>query len=202
MDRLTELFELQLRLQRESMNVDPISLTGRERVDYIARMQQAAVHELHELLDEVTWKPWTKIEPAVHKENALREAVDVLHFVFNIVLAVVQKSPEEVARQVYESYVSKHRVNAARQAAGYDGASTKCPHCSRALDDVGVYYSREGGPYCLACGELIPTSSTLDPSLWHVCPVCSDRFTTTLIEELGVGVETNHKCGLRITKIG
>ena len=58
-DTLTELLSLQLRLQREHMDVNPLTLDGADRVAYVRDMVLACTDELHEALNEVTWKPWT-----------------------------------------------------------------------------------------------------------------------------------------------
>ena len=43
------------------------------------------------------------------------------------------------AQMVKEMYDAKHEKNAKRQEEGYDGVSTKCPGCKRALDDNAVH---------------------------------------------------------------
>lgn len=92
----------------------------------------AAEDELHELLAETSWKPWAKGD-RLDLEAARGEFIDVWHFVLNI--ANILGLDEDA---IAERYAKKRGVNIARQEAGYDGVSTKCPGCKRALDDDAV----------------------------------------------------------------
>ena len=91
----------------------------------------ALEHELHELVDETSWKEWADVEPFINRDAAVKEAVDALHFLINIMLHL-DVTPVELL----ERYRAKNAVNHQRQDDGYDGVSTKCPKCHRALEDV------------------------------------------------------------------
>jgi hypothetical protein len=107
--------------------------------------------ELSEVLDEVDWKPWTQNpRRVIHRNEYVAELVDVLHFWINMILVVSGKmSTAEIADEIFTRYALKNRVNALRQTAGYDGRSTKCGGCGRALDDVAIECTRTGDQgYC------------------------------------------------------
>lgn len=129
-DSLAQIFERQLELQRSSFNVDPPSLGDDARDEFIRWNVVALSDELHEALDEVHWKPWADASGWKDRDAYVKELVDALHFLVNLFLAAGATS-EEVALR----YLAKAEVNAARQAAGYDGVSTKCDHCGRATDE-------------------------------------------------------------------
>lgn len=120
----------------------------------------ALTDELHELLGETGWKPWAT-KRFVNLEAARGESIDALHFLMNIFLVLGMD-----AEEVRQRYHAKHAKNAARQEAGYDGVSTKCPGCKRALDDEAVHCAPQRGRlgtdewidgiYCDALGRFFP----------------------------------------------
>ncbi|QUE26073.1 deoxyuridine triphosphatase [Microbacterium phage Stoor] len=120
----------------------------------------AALDELHELLGETSWKPWAKGD-FLNLEAARGEWIDAWHFMMNLANLLGLDSPE-----IKRRYFAKRAKNIARQEAGYDGVSTKCPGCKRALDDDGVACVRRpqrlgadglvGGVYCTVRGRFIP----------------------------------------------
>lgn len=87
----------------------------------------AATSELVELLNEVGWKPWATSRH-FNREQVIGEAVDVLHFVANI-LRMAGCTGQELS----DRYRAKQLVNLHRQLNGYDGVSTKCSVCKRDL---------------------------------------------------------------------
>lgn len=101
-----------------------------EFADYVVMNHTAAVSELSEALDEVGWKSWAKPRGWVNRDAFVKELIDVAHFVANLAVSVGCTDEEW-----QERYESKQRVNRQRQLVGYDGVSTKCPDCHRALDD-------------------------------------------------------------------
>ena len=143
MDKFERLFQLQHDLQIDSFGRNFQRMLAAERVVYIREMQQAAIMELCEALDEVGWKSWAT-SWHINRDAYVGELVDVLHFWINMLLALGD-DPEELAREVFSRYETKGRLNAKRQADGYDGVSTKCPQCHRALDDPAVTCSTR---YC------------------------------------------------------
>lgn len=131
-DNLQRLLDEQSALQH--------SMPGKHPEEFLPNDVAGAVHfahwnitaltdELHELLAETSWKPWAKGD-WFNLTEAKGEAIDALHFLLNIFLLLNMDSDE-----VFEKYLAKRHKNQARQEAGYDGVSTKCPGCNRALDD-------------------------------------------------------------------
>jgi len=104
---------------------------GDALADYVTWNHSALVLEAGELLSEFGWKTWAQPRGWVNRELALKEAVDVGHFLANILTAIGVTDEEwKVA------YQAKQQVNRDRMSGGtYDGVSTKCPGCKRAYDD-------------------------------------------------------------------
>jgi dimeric dUTPase (all-alpha-NTP-PPase superfamily) len=123
-DIMRQVMAQQLELQRESFKVDPRNLLPDERAGYVQAMALAAIVELGEVMQEVSWKPWADAE-FFNRDAYLEELIDVLHFWMNLVLVATDK-PEELL----SAYMRKHDVNAQRQADGYTGLD-KCSECGR-----------------------------------------------------------------------
>lgn len=137
-DRLSRMIELQRRLQTETYGHDFTSMSTQDRVNFIKENVLAMTDELHELLAETSWKPWAKSE-FLNEEKAFSELIDAWHFMMNIMIAITPDiSDDHLANLFTASYFQKRDVNVQRQEDGYDGQSTKCPNCKRALDDVGA----------------------------------------------------------------
>lgn len=129
---------------------EPAMVTDDDRmpaIDFMHWNVTATVDELHELLSEIGWKPWAKSRH-INLEAARGEWIDALHFMMNLAL-VLGLNAEEIEKR----YFAKHEKNAKRQEEGYDGVSTKCPGCKRALDDDAVE-CKPGTP--IKNGEPIP----------------------------------------------
>lgn len=136
MDRLTAMFTIQHRLQTEVYDIDVSRLMPEVRSAFIRDNVLALTDELHEALNEVGWKPWATSR---HIDIAafISEMADAWHFMMNLLLAT-GLTPEELSSIFYNAYMHKAKKNEKRQEDGYDGVSTKCPLCKRALDDVAV----------------------------------------------------------------
>lgn len=129
---LEKMLEMQRELQVKHYGAAPDTLEGEERIQFVKDMHIALTDELHEALAEVSWKPWAKAE--YFNEAAYKgELVDAFHFFMNLMMA-----GHITADDLFEGYVKKNALNAKRQIEGYDGVSTKCPGCGRALDDEAV----------------------------------------------------------------
>ena len=102
------------------------------KIEFIKNNILATLDELHEGLAEVGWKPWASSKH-INRDALKGELVDVLHFYINL-LGVIGVTPDEL----FEAYFNKAAKNKKRQEDGYDGVSTKCPGCKRALDDDAV----------------------------------------------------------------
>lgn len=165
-DRLIELFELQHDLQTEVYGYNFQRMLPTDRIQYVKDMKLALDAELQEALDETAWKPWTAnrtVPNWVSRDAYVGEMVDVLHFFINMLL-VLGDDPRDLAIEVANRYLQKHDVNKQRQADGYDGKSTKCGGCGRALDDAAVMCMRSGDQgFCVQTNSDINyvTTSTL-----------------------------------------
>lgn len=102
------------------------------KIQYIKDMILACTDELHEALAEVGWKPWATSRH-INREAYVGELLDAWQFLMNL-FQVAHVTPEELARLLYQ----KHLVNWRRIREEYDGVTTKCKVCRRALDDEHV----------------------------------------------------------------
>lgn len=101
-------------LQENTYGYDePENMDDADVASYLDWNQVAAVQELAELREEFSWKPWATDLPFVHRERVLKEVVDVLHFIGNI-LHGIGVSDEAL----WEAYRRKQAINRARQASG------------------------------------------------------------------------------------
>jgi hypothetical protein len=132
-DKLDVMLAEQLRLQIESYGQDPGELSDARAIEFVHWNVTALVDELHEALAETHWKPWATGTGFKDKDAFKSELVDAWHFLMNLCLVVGMDATE-----LFDKYRVKHEINARRQLDGYDGVSTKCPGCGRALDDVAV----------------------------------------------------------------
>ena len=127
-----DALKAQLELQIKSYGSDPRGLDDEGKLEWIRWNMLALEDELHEALAEVGWKPWAKSKH-INRDAFVSELVDAFHFLMNLMLIVDCDADEFLAK-----YFEKRGINAARQAAGYDGVAGKCQTCKRALDDVAV----------------------------------------------------------------
>ncbi|UVT31661.1 deoxyuridine triphosphatase [Microbacterium phage Kenzers] len=162
---LQKMLDLQDSLQAETYGQGLRDLLPE---DVPAAVQQATINvlaatdELHELLAETSWKPWAKAD-YVRLEAARGEWIDAWHFMMNLA-NLLQLDAEAIERR----YRAKRAKNIKRQEDGYDGVSTKCPGCNRALDDDAVECAprtqRIGGNtldgvYCVVRGRFVPVTT-------------------------------------------
>jgi hypothetical protein len=137
-------------LQREAFNFRlPLAPNTNYLADYVVMNHSALVAEASELLAEFGWKAWAQPRGWVNRENALKEAVDVAHFLANILCAIDVSDAEWEA-----AYQAKQEVNRQRQRDGYDGKH-KCIKCDRALDEVDYDFITK---VCVLCKNLMATS--------------------------------------------
>ncbi len=127
---LKKMVRAQEALQVEAYGGSPADLSPEEKIQFLKDMVFALEDELHELMDEVGWKPWATSRH-INYEAAKGELVDAWHFLMNLML-VLGMSPQELEAR----YMAKRAKNAQRQVDGYDGVEGKCPKCKRALDDI------------------------------------------------------------------
>lgn len=115
-ERAWKWLESTVALQRDAYGFDPARLERdvRTRADAIRDNVLPLVVEAVELLDNVSWKYWAHDEPFVDRERVLKEAVDVAHFLANVLTAIGATDEE-----FWEAYRRKQAANAARQRDGY-----------------------------------------------------------------------------------
>lgn len=139
-------------LQKNVFKIDYDAMDGDspEKINALVEFMRwnmlAIDDELAEMRQAISWKPWQHDAPYADREEVIKEAVDVLHFVANIITAC-GGTDEELDR----FYVEKMEKNRKRQEAGYavkaDGV--KCAKCTRAIDDVGP--NPDNANYCSKC---------------------------------------------------
>lgn len=146
-------------LQSRHFGVNYDELQGEKLADYMRTQIAAMASELGEFSQEVDWKPWVNGDGDrgwVNRENAVRELVDLAHFVANALCAMGVTDQEWEA-----SYQAKQQVNRDRQAQGYDARSTKC-ECGRAFEDMVPWedydmdISRTVPGRMCSCGKFYP----------------------------------------------
>lgn len=162
MDRLSEIFIRQLQLQKLINGYDLDQQDVETRIANIKENVLACTDELHEALGETGWKAWAKTRHI--NEGPLKdEIIDAFHFLLNLALHAGMDSTE-----FFERFIAKNVKNTLRQDVGYDGRAEKCPHCHRALDDVGIAGGRVLNELTFECGHChksIPTEQVLSSPL-------------------------------------
>lgn len=129
---LWNTFGKQADFQRH-INAHPENIEDpQELIDYIVYMKTALEAELQEMLDEIGWKPWATSRH-INREGVKSELVDTFQFFMNLCFAVGMDANELLLR-----HTEKLLKNYKRADEGYDGVSTKCGWCGRALDDSHV----------------------------------------------------------------
>ena len=114
----------------------------RRLVEYMRWNMLAIDDELAEMRQAISWKPWQHDKPYADREEIVKEAVDVLHFVANIIVAAGGTD-----EQLNKYYLEKMEKNKQRQLKGYKvrAEGVKCTQCTRALDDFDAQSCREDG---------------------------------------------------------
>lgn len=127
---ITAQRNLQVKLGYHFEHMTPV-----EKIEYIKENVLAATDELHEALAETGWKSWATSQH-INDDAYLGELRDAWQFLTNLML-VVEPDPVKLAERFSDSLAEKHGVNY-RRVDNYDGVSTKCPSCKRALDEVTI----------------------------------------------------------------
>lgn len=138
---LDSTYDLQRRVYG---HVLPMPENTNELADYAQVNLFAAIDEIMEMAGEVGWKPWATPRGWVRREHLMKEGVDTLHFIANVLCAAGVSDDE-----FWEAYRAKQTTNARRQELGYDGVTGKCPGCRRSYDDGIDCAPRDDEPaYC------------------------------------------------------
>lgn len=146
-DRLAIMLNMQSELQERFYGQRMEDLEGEERIQKFKEMYIALVDELHEALGEMGWKAWATSKH-FRTEAVQGELIDAWHFFMNLFLLA-----DIDAEKLFEAYMKKNAKNKQRQIDGYDGVSTKCRGCGRALDDEAVMCHLVGEKQILAGAE-------------------------------------------------
>lgn len=135
MSALHAMYDMQRDLQLRYHGRPFPEFTDEERVAEIRIQWVALIKELGEALDEVGWKPWAKYPdgPHINGEAFDAEMVDAWHFFMNLML-LRGMTPDDL----FMGYMRKNQVNHERITSGYDGVSSKCKSCRRAIGEPGV----------------------------------------------------------------
>lgn len=162
-DRLADMLQAQLDLQRRH-GWDPLVMDLPTRIAYIKENVLALTDELHEALGEVGWKSWATSRH-INSEAAFGELRDAWQFLTNLMFAVSPDSPTDLAARLERELYAKLKVNHVRHDEGYDGVSTKCPNCARALDETPIneVHLSSGRAYqCSACSWVLDSELVIN----------------------------------------
>jgi len=139
-DRWARMLIRQYQLQTETFGFDPPLLQGRERGDYVTWNVVALEDELHEAMQELSWKPWAT-DDFFNREAYLDELVDAFHFLLNLVFVAGKAESgyldlDELSFEFFTRYMKKAQINVERQKTpgGFKTLGTKCPDCGRAIE--------------------------------------------------------------------
>lgn len=120
MDKLEELYNLQIKLQKDLEIDKKIKISESMKQQYINQMILAIHEEAVEIMRESAYKNpnlvpfgWKKGQ-VINNEKFKEEIIDILHFIFNLCI-VSEMGPNEI----YERYMNKHKENLNRQKDGY-----------------------------------------------------------------------------------
>lgn len=111
-DMLEQIFEMQAELNRR-IGVDTSNMSEEQQQTWLLNYCRAMSQEIAELTDSVPWKWWARYQK-FDRQNARVEIVDLLHFLISAAQVLGLS-----ARDVYEAYVAKNKVNFQRQDSGY-----------------------------------------------------------------------------------
>lgn len=110
--------------------------TPTQRREYALVNGYAAIKEITEALDELSWKPWASAE-FFNRKAFLGELADVQLFLHNLLLIALEDNGDELASvhglsDEFDKILFDKIHNAIRrQQEGYDGIKDKCPKCKR-----------------------------------------------------------------------
>lgn len=105
-------------------------LPAQDAEAYVRNNVLAAIKELTEALDEISWKEWASAE-FFNREAYLGELADVQLFLDNLKLLAMRGSVEDLSREFDDMLLKKIENAKRRHREGYDGVKDKCPECKR-----------------------------------------------------------------------
>jgi len=139
MDRLADMINAQHKLQ-VTLGNNITEMTSEQRITYIKDQVLALQLEIGEFLNEVGWKPWATSRH-INTDAAFGELRDTWQFLTNLMMVVTGETGDKLAARLETELYRKHTINYDR-IGKYDGVSSKCPGCGRALDDPDVKCTR------------------------------------------------------------
>lgn len=117
----TDPLHAMLKLQEQfQTRLGQMPVAEEDKAQYVMNNILYAEAEGHEFLREIegfkSWKTysWTQEEKDQHQAAALEEFVDMLHFIWNVAIAMGFSS-----EAIFGAYVEKNLVNHHRQDVGY-----------------------------------------------------------------------------------
>ena len=108
MDKLDEIFKLQIEFQKKLHNENIVF-----NQEFISFQTLACIDELMEALRETNWKPWKKHQN-FNIDNFRDELIDAFHFMVNLCLA-----SGLTADYMYELFIMKNKLNNERHENDY-----------------------------------------------------------------------------------
>ena len=111
-DQLETMFAMQKDLNKR-IGVDTDNFSEKEQIEWILNYSRALSQECAELVDSVPWKWWAKYQK-FDQQNAKIEIIDMFHFLISLAQVVGLE-----AKDVFNVYTKKNKVNHNRQDSGY-----------------------------------------------------------------------------------
>ena len=111
-DMLEMIFRMQGELNQR-IGVDTLNIAEDKQPEWILNYCRALSQEIAELTDSVPWKWWANYQK-YDKQNARVEVVDMFHFLISLAQVLGMS-----AKDVFEAYLQKNKVNFKRQDSGY-----------------------------------------------------------------------------------
>ena len=111
-DMLEMIFRMQGELNQR-IGVDTLNIAEDKQPEWILNYCRALSQEIAELTDSVPWKWWANYQK-YDKQNARVEVVDMFHFLISLAQVLGMS-----AKDVFEAYLQKNKVNFNRQDSGY-----------------------------------------------------------------------------------
>ncbi len=111
-DMLEMIFRMQGELNQR-IGVDTLNIAEDKQPEWILNYCRALSQEIAELTDSVPWKWWANYQK-YDKQNARVEVVDMFHFLISLAQVLGMS-----AKDVFEAYLQKNKVNFERQDSGY-----------------------------------------------------------------------------------
>jgi len=111
-DMLKAIFHKQSELNVR-IGIDTTNVPESKQPEWVLNYCRALSQEVAEMTDSVPWKWWAKYQK-YDKQNARVEVVDMFHFIISLAQVLGMS-----ARDVFDAYMQKNKVNFERQDSGY-----------------------------------------------------------------------------------